>query len=63
MITIVSIFNSGGNLFFRPKDKGLYADAAKERFNKGNDIESYLQVFKEWEENDYSVEFCRINYV
>ena len=51
MATIVALLTVGGSLFYRPKDQIMYSDAAKERFNKGNDIMSFLQIYEEWEEN------------
>lgn len=63
MAAVVAMLSCGGSLFYRPKDQVLFADAAKEKFDKGDDILSYLRIFEDWEENNYSSLFCKTNFL
>ena len=64
MISIASLISSGGNLFYRPKDKLIHADAARMAFQRpGGDHMSLLNVYNQWVETNYSDVFCREHYI
>lgn len=64
MISIASLISAGGNIFFRPKDKLLHADAARMAFQRpGGDHLSLLNVYNQWVETNYSDQFCREQYI
>lgn len=59
MISIASVISAGGNLFFRPKDRIIHADAARLAFRRpGGDHLSLLNVYNQCEEAGFSDRFC-----
>lgn len=68
IITLVAMVQEAGTLFFAPKDKKVAAEHAKARFTSsvaatGGDLIAFLNVWNEFVENDYSVLWCRDNFV
>ena len=64
VLTIVSMVGESSSLFFRPKDKKLLADSARQRFTvPGGDMLTYLNVFNQWVEADFSKAWCLENFV
>jgi pre-mRNA-splicing factor ATP-dependent RNA helicase DHX16 len=68
IITLVAMVQEAGTLFFAPKDKKVAAESAKQRFSQataatGGDLIAFLNVWNEFVENDYSVLWCRDNFV
>lgn len=64
IITICSMLNVGHSVFFRPKDKQLFADRAHKTFEKSNsDHLSLLNVYNSWKEDNYSEGFARDYYL
>lgn len=63
ILSIVSMLDESAALFFRPKDKKLLADSAKEAFKKSSDHLTLLEIFKQWTDNDYSSQWCRDNFI
>jgi pre-mRNA-splicing factor ATP-dependent RNA helicase DHX16 len=68
VITLVAMVQEAGTLFFAPKDKKVAAEHAKARFTSttastGGDLIAFLNVWNEFVENDYSVLWCRDNFV
>jgi pre-mRNA-splicing factor ATP-dependent RNA helicase DHX16 len=68
IITLVAMVQEAGTLFFAPKDKKVAAEHAKARFTSsvastGGDLIAFLNVWNEFVENEYSVTFCRDNFV
>lgn len=55
VITICSMLSVGNSIFYRPKDQSLHADNCKLGFARsGGDHMTLLNVFKQWEETDFS---------
>ncbi|KAF8765753.1 hypothetical protein HU200_008260 [Digitaria exilis] len=66
MITIASMLSAGNAVFYRPKDKALIADAARQRFfnaGGGGDHVALLNVYTEWEQSGHSAQWCVDHFV
>ena len=54
----------GGALFYRPKDKGIFADNARKNFFRpGGDHLTLLNVWNEWVDTEYSTQWCFENFI
>jgi pre-mRNA-splicing factor ATP-dependent RNA helicase DHX16 len=64
-VTLVAMVQEAGTLFFSPKDKKAAADIARQRFSsvEGGDLISLLKVWDEFVENEYSLLWCKENFV
>eukprot|EP01116_Phalansterium_solitarium_P013330 TRINITY_DN306_c0_g2_i1.p1 TRINITY_DN306_c0_g2~~TRINITY_DN306_c0_g2_i1.p1 ORF type:complete len:1054 (+),score=452.61 TRINITY_DN306_c0_g2_i1:90-3251(+) len=63
-ITICSMLGVGNAIFYRPKDKAIHADNARINFFKpGGDHLTLLNVYNQWVETDYSVQWCFENFI
>ncbi|CAA7261426.1 unnamed protein product [Cyclocybe aegerita] len=59
VLTIISMLSESGSLFYRPKDKKLHADQARQNFVRpGGDHFTLLNVWEQWAETNYSQQFC-----
>ncbi|KAF5352904.1 hypothetical protein D9758_007882 [Tetrapyrgos nigripes] len=59
VLTIISMLQESGSLFYRPKDKKLHADQARQNFvRSGGDHFTLLNVWEQWAETNYSQQFC-----
>lgn len=59
VLTIISMLSESGSLFYRPKDKKLHADQARQNFMRpGGDHFTLLNVWEQWAETNYSQQFC-----
>ncbi|UXI21407.1 hypothetical protein NH340_JMT07350 [Sarcoptes scabiei] len=64
MLTICSMLSVNSSVFFRPKDKAVFADTARKRFFQiGGDHLTLLNVYKQWMDSGYSKQWCVENYV
>jgi len=55
IITIVAMLSVGNSIFYRPKDRMVHADNAKQNFYRpGGDHLSLLNVYNSWAEANYS---------
>lgn len=65
VISVLSMLGEAGSLFFRPKDKKLLADSARARFTnkEGGDFLTYLSIFNQYVDSDYSYVWARENYL
>ncbi|KAK9458141.1 P-loop containing nucleoside triphosphate hydrolase protein [Dipodascopsis uninucleata] len=55
VLSIISMLGEASALFYRPKDKKLYADKAREAFTRpGGDHLSLLEIWNEWVDTDFS---------
>lgn len=53
------MLSESGSLFYRPKDKKLHADQARQTFVRpGGDHFTLLNVWEKWAETNYSQQFC-----
>ncbi|KAF7307663.1 putative PRP2-RNA-dependent ATPase of DEAH box family [Mycena kentingensis (nom. inval.)] len=59
VLTIISMLSEAGSLFYRPKDKKLHADQARQNFVRpGGDHFTLLNIWEQWAETNYSQQFC-----
>lgn len=64
VLTIVSMLQESGSLFFRPKDKRIQANQAHQNFVRpGGDQFTLLNVFNEWVETGFSISWSYENFV
>lgn len=63
--TICAMMSVSAAIFYRPKDKAVYADNAHKLFHQGNvgDHLALMNVYNTWEESNYSTQWCYENYV
>jgi pre-mRNA-splicing factor ATP-dependent RNA helicase DHX16 len=53
------MLQESGSIFYRPKDKKLHADQARQNFvRQGGDQFTLLNIWEQWAETDYSAQFC-----
>ncbi|WFD03067.1 RNA helicase [Malassezia obtusa] len=64
VLSIVAMLAESGSLFFRPKDKKLHADRARQTFFRpGGDHFTLLHIWEQWVESGYSTAFCLENFL
>eukprot|EP00916_Digyalum_oweni_P003661 GHVL01006536.1.p1 GENE.GHVL01006536.1~~GHVL01006536.1.p1 ORF type:complete len:840 (+),score=193.99 GHVL01006536.1:524-3043(+) len=64
VLTIYSMLGCGNTIFYRPKTQEVHADNARKNFfRKGGDHLTLLTVYKQWEETNYSQQWCLENFI
>lgn len=64
VLSIVSMLGEAAALFYRPKDKKLYADQAREAFTKpGGDHLTLLEIWNQWVDTDFSYQWAQENFL
>lgn len=65
ILSVIAMLGESSSLFFRPKDKKVHADAARNRFtNKdGGDHLSLLNIWNEFVQSDYSMIWAKENFL
>ncbi|KAK6359778.1 Cyclin-dependent kinase catalytic subunit [Orbilia brochopaga] len=65
VLSIISMLGEASALFYRPKDKKLYADQARNRFTnkQGGDHLTLLSIWNQWVDTDFSYVWARENYL
>ncbi|XP_019106883.2 pre-mRNA-splicing factor ATP-dependent RNA helicase DEAH1 [Beta vulgaris subsp. vulgaris] len=65
IITIAAMVSVGNSIFYRPRNKQVFADSARMRFHDGNvgDHIALLKVYNEWKSNNYDNTWCFENYI
>ncbi|PHH71201.1 hypothetical protein CDD80_5443 [Ophiocordyceps camponoti-rufipedis] len=65
VLSIVSMLGEASALFFRPKDKKIHADSARNRFTvrEGGDHLTLLNVWTQWVDSDFSPVWARENFL
>lgn len=65
VLSIVSMLGEGSAMFFRPKDKKIHADSARNRFTvkDGGDHVTLLNVWNQWVDSDYSPIWAKENFL
>ncbi|KAI5018081.1 hypothetical protein ZWY2020_042969 [Hordeum vulgare] len=65
VVTIAAMLSAGNAVFYRPKDKRVHADTARQAFHAGNvgDHVALLNVYSAWKESGCSSQWCRENFV
>lgn len=65
VLSIIAMLGEASALFYRPKDKKLQADAARARFTskEGGDHVSYLNIWNQWVDSDFSYVWAKENFL
>ncbi len=64
VLTIAAMLSVNAAVFYRPKDKILHADTARQGFwVPGGDHLTLLNIYNEWKEMDYSTQWCYENFI
>ncbi|BFZ20424.1 hypothetical protein BsWGS_23462 [Bradybaena similaris] len=64
VVTIAAMLSVNNAVFYRPKDKIVHADTARHNFFvPGGDHLTLLNVYNQWEETEYSTQWCYENYI
>lgn len=65
VLSIVSMLSEASALFFRPKDKKIHADSARNRFTikDGGDHITLLNIWNQWVDSDFSPIWSRENFL
>ncbi|KAK9803173.1 hypothetical protein WJX72_009006 [[Myrmecia] bisecta] len=63
--TICAMVSVGNAIFYRPKDKAVFADNAHNNFHRGNvgDHIALMNVYTGWADTNFSTQYCYENYV
>ncbi|KAK8021386.1 helicase associated domain-containing protein [Apiospora arundinis] len=65
VLSIVAMLSEASALFFRPKDKKIHADSARNRFTvkEGGDHLTLLNIWNQWVDSDFSPIWARENFL
>lgn len=65
VLSIVATLSEASALFFRPKDKKIHADSARNRFTvkDGGDHLTLLNIWNQWVDSDFSPVWARENFL
>ncbi|KAI9351565.1 hypothetical protein DFJ73DRAFT_372497 [Zopfochytrium polystomum] len=64
VVSIISMLSTGNAIFFKPKSEAVQADQARKNFFRpGGDHITLLAVWDAWVETNYSIAWCRENYI
>uniref|UniRef100_A0A060TCL8 RNA helicase n=1 Tax=Blastobotrys adeninivorans TaxID=409370 RepID=A0A060TCL8_BLAAD len=64
VLSIIAMLGESGSLFFRPKDKRMHADRAREAFSRPEgDHLSLLEIWNQWVETGYSYQWAQENFL
>ncbi|KAG0264436.1 hypothetical protein BG011_006795 [Mortierella polycephala] len=62
--SIVAMLSVQNAVFYRPKDKKLHADKARQNLTKpGGDHLTLLNIWDQWVESNYSIQWCFENFL
>ncbi|KAG0269632.1 hypothetical protein DFQ27_002853 [Actinomortierella ambigua] len=62
--SIVAMLSVQNAIFYRPKDKKVHADKARQNLTKpGGDHMTLLNIWDEWSESNYSIQWCYENFI
>ncbi|XP_003378399.1 putative pre-mRNA-splicing factor ATP-dependent RNA helicase mog-4 [Trichinella spiralis] len=64
ILTICGMLSVNAAIFYRPKDKIVHADTARQSFwVPGGDHLTLLNVYNQWKDTDYSIQWCFENFI
>ncbi|KAH1013951.1 hypothetical protein HUJ04_002867 [Dendroctonus ponderosae] len=64
IVSITAMLSVNGAIFYRPKDKIIHADTARKNFyHPGGDHLTLLNVYNQWRDTDYSLQWCYENFI
>lgn len=59
ILTVTAMLSVNGAIFYRPKDKIVHADTARKNFfHPDGDHLTLMNVYNEWANTDYSMQWC-----
>ncbi|KAG0235902.1 hypothetical protein BGW42_004548 [Actinomortierella wolfii] len=62
--SIVAMLSVQNAIFYRPKDKKVHADKARQNLTKpGGDHLTLLNIWDQWVESNYSIQWCYENFI
>ncbi|KAJ4748475.1 RNA helicase family protein [Rhynchospora pubera] len=63
ILSVAAMLSVGNSIFYRPKDKQVYADVARMKFGNEGDCITLLNVYNSWKEMDFSNQWCFENFI
>lgn len=64
VLSIVAMLGEAASLFFRPKERRVHADKAREAFTRpGGDHLTLLEIWNQWVDTDYSYQWAQENFL
>ena len=64
ILTITAMLSVNNSIFYRPKDKIIHADTARQNFfDPAGDHLTLLKVYKQWEETNFNIQWCYENFI
>ncbi|VDP08434.1 unnamed protein product, partial [Soboliphyme baturini] len=64
VLTIAAMLSVNSAIFYRPKDKIVHADTARQSFwSPAGDHLTLLNVYNQWKDTDYSTQWCYENFI
>jgi len=65
VLSTISMLSLGASVFYRPKEKAVHADTARQNFARGGggDHIALLRCYTEWAATGYNATWCAENYV
>lgn len=64
LVSIISMLSVNNAIFFRPKDKAVHADKAHKQLHRPHgDHMTLLNIWNQWAEMNYSVQWCFENFI
>ena len=64
VLSICAMLQIGASIFYRPKERAMHADNARNNFNRpGGDHFTLLNVWNQWAETQYSTQWCFENFI
>lgn len=64
IVSICAMLSVNSSIFYRPKDKQVHADNARTNlFKPGGDHLTLLNVWTQWQETGYSMQWCYENFI
>lgn len=64
ILTVAAMLSNNSSIFYRPKDKKIYADTARKNFfQPGGDHLTLMNVYNQWADTDFSSQWCMENFI
>ncbi|KAJ3379990.1 hypothetical protein HDU84_006254 [Entophlyctis sp. JEL0112] len=64
VVSIISMLSTGNAIFYKPKSEAVQAEQARKNFFRpGGDHITLLAIWNAWVETNYSIVWCRENYI
>eukprot|EP01104_Vermistella_antarctica_P019886 TRINITY_DN811_c0_g3_i1.p1 TRINITY_DN811_c0_g3~~TRINITY_DN811_c0_g3_i1.p1 ORF type:complete len:1118 (-),score=403.09 TRINITY_DN811_c0_g3_i1:68-3421(-) len=64
IITIAAMLSVNNSIFYRPRDKAIHAENARQNFNHAQgDHMTLMNVYDQWKDSNYSIQWCFENFI